>query len=178
MIRERNAVAGFLVLILMLMGFYVLGLLLGHGETETALATKQPPGVGAKPKLTDRDPRSELDFINSSAGSTTAPQQAEFSGATSLPKHPGGKPAAVAVNEKHRTRGFAVQVGTFTRKQDAEQAAAGLVRRGYNARVVSAARDHAKFRILVGRYGERNQAESAARKLNKPGFVATVIRAP
>ncbi len=176
MIRERNAIAGFLVLLLGMMAFYCLGLLLGRTQAEMALPANPPSQAAGKSKSPARDPRSELDFINAPANNESDANRVRSQGRDSPPGRLYENGAPLEGKENRSREFFSVQVGVFEKEQDARQVADELIRQGYSARTVPppVGGSDSKFRVYIGRFAGRNEAESLARQLGKVGFAVRV----
>lgn len=180
MIRERNAIAGFSVLLLGMMAFYCLGLVLGHTQAETAPAPNPPAPSGGKLRSAARDPRSELDFINAPANNESSLKQAAPTGVDTVAKSSKSNEILAESKNSPPAEIFCVQVGVFEKEQDAQQVADNLARQGYSARVVLPADggSHSGFRVYLGKFALRNEAELVARQLARMGFAARAKSLP
>lgn len=159
---------GFVVLLVVTMGFYGLGLLLGRGDSERTVGMVSPPPMPAgKPKINAPDPRSELDFINAVAG-----KKGSKAILSDLPARDvvAGRlyesNAGLTDPQTSPRKFFSVQVAAFEKEQKAQQLSHELVKQGYSARVVREPKG-SEFQVYVGRYADRSQAETMARQLNK-----------
>jgi hypothetical protein len=73
------------------------------------------------------------------------------------------KPTERGDSAKHESKGaFSLQVAAYAAKSDATALVKKLVARGYDARVVGAAKP---FRVRIGHYATRSDATAAAKKL-------------
>ncbi|MBI2821471.1 MAG: SPOR domain-containing protein [Acidobacteria bacterium] len=149
------------------MGFYGLGLWMGRA----GLARLSPPSVPQeKANFSTRDPRSDLDFINSGTAknpalvSETAPADPGANGNSGTRPRP-GPPV------------FSVQVAVFERRQDAGPLLDALLARGYAARIVAASDNlgDARFLVCVGSYEDRAEAEVTAGRLAGIGFSGSQV---
>jgi tetratricopeptide (TPR) repeat protein len=70
---------------------------------------------------------------------------------------------------------YSVQVAAYNHKGDAAKLAAGLVKRGYAARVDG---DVVPFRVRIGRYSTAGEAEKALAKIKAKHMSGFVVRAP
>jgi cell division protein FtsN len=154
------------------MAFYCLGLMLGLSGAEGSQPA--PSRQTSKKSKTDQiDPRSQLDFINSSVDGGGGPVASKPQPKESAVVSGGGKSVPVErANAAHSV--LTVQVGAFEKKRDAQKVADELFRRGYSTRIVppSDNRNDSKFRIYVGSYPDRTRAEVVAQELRKLGYKA------
>jgi cell division protein FtsN len=70
---------------------------------------------------------------------------------------------------------YSVQVAAYNHKPDASKLAAGLVKRGYAARVDG---DTVPFRVRIGRYSTAGEAERALARIKAKHMSGFVVRAP
>jgi cell division septation protein DedD len=70
---------------------------------------------------------------------------------------------------------YSVQVAAYNHKVDAEKLAAGLLKRGYEARVDG---DIIPFRVRIGRYSTAAEAGDALKKMRARHIEGFVVRAP
>lgn len=70
---------------------------------------------------------------------------------------------------------FTVQVGAFSKKQNAENLVKRLIQEGYSAYLEEIEKEGVPFRVRVGKYKLRAEAEGVARKLLSLGYPAKII---
>lgn len=75
-----------------------------------------------------------------------------------------------------RTERFAVQVGAFTSRGNAEQMQRKVQSVQQVARLVTRAGEPVLHRVLVGEFGSRGEAEAVAEELRRQGFAGLAVR--
>lgn len=84
-----------------------------------------------------------------------------------------GRPSAPAASEMHT---FRVQVGTFVSRDNADNLAADLKRRGYSARVkVVESEGRTLYRVQIGEYKNREDADKLSEELSSAGYSPVVV---
>ena len=126
----------------------------GSASNGGAMPNRPPVDAGAAAVRPARDPAAIL--AGEAAGS--APRMASTK--------PGTDPFV-----------YFVQVGAFTKTEDAEQKRAGLAMLGFTAKVTEREQSgRTMFRVRLGPYQLRDEAESAQTKLQLGGETAALVR--
>ncbi len=90
-------------------------------------------------------------------------------------KHAAG-PSETAVTKEKSRHYYTIQVGAFRNKAQAETVRKKLKKKGYTARVVSAAgKNRTLYRVWVGRFETRKGAETGAIKLTRSEGLKTLV---
>jgi cell division protein FtsN len=125
------------------------------GSAPAVTATSPAPGATARPASTP----------GPSVG--PAPQPAARSEGVAAPStRPGGDPFV-----------YFVQVGAFSKSEDAEQQRARLAMQGYSAKITEREQSgRIMYRVRLGPYQMRDEAESNQNKLQASGETAALVR--
>jgi cell division protein FtsN len=116
------------------------------------------------------------------AAASASPQAAAPVAAPTATAKPGRDPAAILSAAPSTAAGaepfmYFVQVGAFTRADDAEQQRARLAMLGYAAKVTEREQSgRTVFRVRAGPYDSRDEADGAQVRLQEAGVDARLVR--
>lgn len=131
-------------------------------------ASVLPASAVVAPAASKKDTVAGLDTKSTAAVRDGRPSIAEPGKAASETHSSAGKTPP-------RETAYSVQVAAYNHKADAEKLAAGLLKRGYEARVDGAI---IPFRVRIGRYSTAAEAEEALKKMKARHMNGFVVRAP
>ncbi len=84
-----------------------------------------------------------------------------------VPEKAIAKKVEAGKTEKRITGGYVVQVGAFSRKQNAESLVAELNQKGFEASIV---RSRKLYKVNAGKYDDLNAAKEQSKKINDSGY--------
>jgi DedD protein len=182
-VKERLTGAGILVVVLVLL---VPELLTGPPRVP-ALSSAQPDQAPMRSYTMELGPGAHANS-GPVAASTTASQAPSMvaapasepatvsSAPAATPPAAQSKPATVPVAPPHVAGSWAVQLGTFTNRENAARLVAGLKARGFNASVGEVTKNgHKLFRVRVGAERDRAAAQKLQGRLKAAGEKGTQI---
>lgn len=134
-----------------------------------APTTPAPTPTVAEPAPPVREPAPQV--------AEPAPAVATASPVPVLEATPATSPASseTATARPAARRTFSVQVAAYSRKAQADQLAATLVKRGYAARVDGTS---TPYRVRIGRYASSKDAEAALKEIKAKKMAGFVVRLP
>lgn len=138
-------------------------IVLSRDRNEPVPAAQSPAPADDRPA----DARQQQVATGGPAGDKPAPEQA-------TPRQPAASPAAIT----SETGMWAVQLGSFKNKENADRLAASLRSQGYSAFISQQQKGAALHRVRVGPQKDRQSAEAIAAQLAKSGHKGQVVPHP
>jgi DedD protein len=144
---------------------------LRSGEAASAVAGADPSaGTGADANATlPSDTQRSPDVRPSNTGTSTAPRSESLETGAPAPISPSAKPAMAG-------KAWAVQLGSFASRANADKLVRQLKAQGFSVYVVSGGSGPSlRYRVRIGPMADRGTATQAVAKLKSAGQVASLV---
>jgi cell division septation protein DedD len=141
-------------------------------------ATTSPVPASTPPATASTTPATTPEVVESTPPVTEPAPVVASPSPVPLPEPTRAAPPAAnepAATQPAGRRTFSVQVAAYSKKAQADQLAATLVKRGYSARVDGTS---TPYRVRIGRYSSSKDAEAALKEIKAKKMAGFVVRVP